>query len=137
MSSGKTGHAEALEITFDPSKLSYEGLLKYYFRAHDPTTLDRQNNDVGTQYRSEIFYFDQKQKQAAEKIKGLVNKSGKWHAPLVTKIEHASNFYVAESYHQKYLVKNPKGYNDHYLRDFNFDEKGVASGPTPSPSIHN
>ena len=121
MSQGETGHAESVRIEFDPKKISYEQLLKYYFRAHNPTTLNRQGNDVGTQYRSEIFYLGEAQHQTALKVKALVEKSGKWKAPIVTLIEPAGKFNRAEEYHQKYLVKNPDGYNDHYLRDFTFD----------------
>ena len=123
VSSGKTGHAESIEIHFDPKKISYEDLLKTFFRMHDPTSMNRQGNDVGTQYRSEIFFMNDQQKKTAEKVIDKVNKSGKWAKPVVTQIAPAKKFYPAESYHQKYLVKNPDGYNDHYLRDFNFDDK--------------
>jgi methionine-S-sulfoxide reductase len=122
-STGKTGHAESIQIKFDPSRLSYEELLKVFFRMHNPTTLNRQNNDIGTQYRSEIFYLNEAQKETALRVKALVDKSGKWGKPVVTKIEPAKTFYPAEDYHQNYLIKNPDGYNDHYLRDFNFDGK--------------
>jgi methionine-S-sulfoxide reductase len=118
--SGATGHAESVKIEFDPAKISYEDLLKLFFRMHDPTTLNRQGNDVGTQYRSEIFYTNDDQKQSAEKVMKLVNDSKKWKAPLTTKLESASTFYPAEEYHQKYLVKNPGGYDNHFLRDFSF-----------------
>jgi peptide methionine sulfoxide reductase msrA/msrB len=119
-SSGTTGHAEAVKINFDPKQISYEKLLLLYFRAHDPTTSNRQGNDVGSQYRSAIFYLSQEQKKTAEKVKAKVDKSGKWGAPLVTEIVPAKPFYPAEEYHQKYLVKNPHGYNDHYIRSFDF-----------------
>jgi methionine-S-sulfoxide reductase len=112
-----TGHAEAVEIVFDPSKLSYEQLLGFFFRMHDPTTLNRQENDVGSQYRSAIFYTSDEQKQIAERVKAQVDKSGKWKNPVVTEITKASTFYPAEAYHQDYLQKNPGGYNCHYLRD--------------------
>jgi peptide methionine sulfoxide reductase msrA/msrB len=114
---GKTGHAEAVQVTFDPRKLSYEDLLRWFFRMHDPTTLNRQGNDVGTQYRSAIFVFDETQRATAEKVKDRVNKSGKWKRPVVTEIITAGPFYPAEDYHQDYLVKNPGGYTCHYLRD--------------------
>jgi peptide methionine sulfoxide reductase msrA/msrB len=114
---GRTGHAEAIQIVFDPSKISYEQLLGYFFRMHDPTTLNRQHNDVGTQYRSAIFYLSDEQKQTAERIKTQVDKSGKLKRPIVTEITKASEFYPAEDYHQKYLVKNPGGYNCHVLQD--------------------
>jgi peptide methionine sulfoxide reductase msrA/msrB len=123
VSSGETGHAESIRIQFDPGKMSYEDLLKTFFRMHDPTTLNRQGNDVGTQYRSEIFYMTDQQKKTAERVIDRVNKSGKWGKPVVTQVAPAQKFYPAEAYHQKYLVKNPNGYNDHYLRDFTFDDK--------------
>jgi peptide methionine sulfoxide reductase msrA/msrB len=114
---GTTGHAEAIQIVFDPTKLSYEALLGYFFRMHDPTTKNQQHNDIGTQYRSAIFYESDAQKQTAERVKAAVDKSGKWKRPIVTEITPASVFYSAEDYHQKYLVKNPGGYNCHVLRD--------------------
>jgi len=120
VSSGSTGHAESIEITFDPKTLSYEDLLKTFFRAHDPTSKNRQGNDVGTQYRSSIFYMDEKQKKTAAEVIKMVDKSKNWPKPVVTEVMPAKTFYPAEEYHQKYLVKNPHGYNDHYLRDFKF-----------------
>jgi peptide methionine sulfoxide reductase msrA/msrB len=114
---GITGHAEAVQIAFDPAKISYEEILGYFFRMHDPTTLNQQHNDRGTQYRSAIFYTTDDQKAVAERVKERVNKSGKWKKPVVTEITKASEFYVGEDYHQKYLVKNPGGYNCHVLRD--------------------
>ena len=114
---GRTGHAEAIRIVFDPAKLTYEQLLGYFFRMHDPTTLNRQHNDIGTQYRSAIFYTSDAQKEAAERVKGQVDKSGKWKNPVVTEISKAKEFYSAEEYHQKYLIKNPGGYTCHVLRD--------------------
>jgi peptide methionine sulfoxide reductase msrA/msrB len=120
VSSGSTGYAESIEVEFDPTKITYEEILKIFFRMHDPTSLNRQGNDVGTQYRSEIFYQNDIQKQIAEKVIKLVDQSKKWPKPVVTKLETAPKFYPAEDYHQKYLVKNPNGYNDHYLRSFTF-----------------
>ncbi len=114
---GQTNHAEAVQVVFDPSKLSYEKLLRYFFRLHDPTTLNRQGNDVGTQYRSAIFYADEAQKKTAEAVKKDVDASGKWPAPVVTQIVAAKPFYKAEEYHQDYLVKHPNGYTCHYLRE--------------------
>ena len=115
---GRTGHAEAVEIVFDPTKLSYEDLLeKWFFKMHDPTTADRQGNDVGTQYRSAIFYTSEAQKQAAERVKARVDASGKWKRPLVTHIVPAGPFWQAEEYHQDYLQKNPDGYTCHFMRD--------------------
>jgi methionine-S-sulfoxide reductase len=113
---GATGHAEAIEIVFDPSRLSFEALLGYFFRMHDPTTLNRQHNDVGTQYRSAIFYHSEEQRAEAEKVKAQADASGKFKRPVVTEIVPASKFWPAEEYHQKYLVKNPGGYNCHVLR---------------------
>lgn len=112
---GKTGHAEALRIVFDPAKTSYEKLLRYFFRLHDPTTLNRQHNDIGTQYRSAIFVHDEKQREVAERVKAEVGKSGKWKRPIVTEITPAGRFWSAEEYHQDYLVKNPGGYFCHVL----------------------
>lgn len=117
VSTGETGHAEAVEIIFDPSRISYEEILKYFFRLHDPTTLNRQINDIGTQYRSAIFYHGEEQKKAALKVKEEIAKSGKWKKPIVTEIVPAKEFYAAEDYHQDYLQKNPDGYHCHYLRD--------------------
>jgi len=112
---GGTGHAEAIQVEFDSARLSYEGLLDYFFRMHDPTTLNRQHNDVGTQYRSAIFYASEAQRQAAERVKR--EQSGKFKRPITTEIAPATKFYSAEDYHQKYLVKNPGGYTCHVLRD--------------------
>ena len=114
---GITGHAEAVKIDFDPTKITYEELLGYFFRMHDPTTLNQQHNDIGTQYRSAIFYTTDDQKAVALRVKDRVDKSGKWKRPIVTEITKATEFYPAEDYHQKYLVKHPGGYNCHFLRD--------------------
>jgi peptide methionine sulfoxide reductase msrA/msrB len=115
---GSTGHAESVEVTFDPAVISYEQLLeKYFFRMHDPTTLNRQGNDTGTQYRSAIFYHSEAQRKTAELVKARVDKSGKWKRPITTEITAAGPFYLAEEYHQKYLEKHPDGYTCHYLRD--------------------
>ncbi len=114
---GKTGHAESVEIVFDPDKISYEQLLGFFFRMHDPTTVNQQHNDVGTQYRSAIFYHSEDQRKVAEKVKASVDKSGKWKRPIVTEITRATPFYAAEEYHQNYLQKNPNGYTCHVLRD--------------------
>lgn len=100
---GTTGHAECLEIVFDPAKVSYETLLEMFWQSHDPTTLNRQGNDVGTQYRSVIFYHNAKQKALAEKYKALLNTSGAFDKPIVTTLEPFSQFYVAENYHQDYF----------------------------------
>jgi peptide methionine sulfoxide reductase msrA/msrB len=114
---GTTGHAESIEIVFDSNRLSYESLLDYFYRMHDPTTLNRQHGDVGTQYRSAIFYTSPEQKEIAERVTMKWNKSGKFDRPITTEIAAASKFYSAEDYHQKYLVKHPNGYTCHVLRD--------------------
>lgn len=111
------GHAEAVRIEFDPTKTSFEALLRFFFRMHDPTTLNRQGNDVGTSYRSAIFYHDEEQKRIAEKVKAEVDASGKWKRPVVTEITPAGPWWRAEEYHQDYLVKNPGGYTCHWVRD--------------------
>ncbi len=121
VSDGDTGHAESVRIVFDPTQISYQDLLlHWYFRGHDPTTKDRQNNDVGTQYRSEIFTTSDAQLKTAQAVKARVDKSGKWRSPVVTLIAPATTFVRAEDYHQDYLIKNPNGYNDHYLRPFDY-----------------
>jgi methionine-S-sulfoxide reductase len=122
VSSGKTGHAESVEVKFDPKKVSYEKLLDSFFKMHDPTTLNRQGNDTGTQYRSAIFYLSDKQKSEAEKFKAKVEKSGAWKEPITTEIKKEDQFFPAEDYHQKYLVKNPGGYDNHYMRNLSFDK---------------
>lgn len=99
---GRTGHAEAIEIQFDPSKTSYEDLLYIFFATHDPTTLNRQQNDVGTQYRSAIFYHSEEQKSAAEKVKEQLEKEKVFENPIVTEITAAGPFYKAEEEHQDY-----------------------------------
>ena len=103
---GATGHAEAIQITFDPKIISYEKLLEVFFALHDPTTVNRQGNDVGTQYRSAIFYHDDNQKQIAQKAKDEIEKSGKYKDPIVTEIIPFKNFYEAENYHQNYFDSN-------------------------------
>jgi peptide methionine sulfoxide reductase msrA/msrB len=114
---GRTGHAEAVQIVYDPKVITYETILRYFFRLHDPTTANRQGNDIGTQYRSAIFYHDEEQRKVAERVKAEVDRSGKWPAKVVTQIVPASTFYPAEDYHQNYLQKHPNGYTCHYLRD--------------------
>jgi peptide methionine sulfoxide reductase msrA/msrB len=114
---GTTGHAEAVRIVFDPDRLSFEDLLGWFFRMHDPTTMNRQGNDIGTSYRSAIFYTSDEQRKTAEAVKERVNASGKWPRPIVTEITKASDFWPAEDYHQDYLEKNPGGYTCHFLRD--------------------
>ena len=113
--SSDTGHAEAIEIVYDPDEISYEDLLKIFWRLHDPTTLNRQGPDVGTQYRSAIFYTSPEQKMAAEKMKALTQK--KWDKPIVTQILAATFFYPAEAYHQNYFLKKGIKKSCHFLRD--------------------
>ena len=110
------GHAEALQIEYDPSRISYRELLDFFFRVHDPTTLNRQGNDVGTSYRSAIFYGDETDKAEAEKFIDLVNQSGRWSKPVITTLEPLTSFYPAEGYHQDYLQKSPSGYTCHFVR---------------------
>jgi peptide-methionine (S)-S-oxide reductase len=112
----ETGHAEAIEIVYDPSKISYEELLTYFWRLHDPTSMNRQGPDIGTQYRSAVFYYSPEQKAAAEKVK--VEAQKKWKKPIVTQISEGVIFYPAEGYHQDYF-KNRGGHHAgcHYLRD--------------------
>jgi peptide methionine sulfoxide reductase msrA/msrB len=115
---GRTGHAESVRIVFDPKKLSYDDLLeKWFFRMHDPTTRDRQGNDVGSQYRSAIFVTSAEQRKVAEMARDHAQKSGRWKSPIVTQIVEAGPFTPAEAYHQKYLEKNPGGYTCHYVRN--------------------
>ena len=114
---GATGHAESVQIEFDPAKTNYENILKFFFKIHDPTTKNQQGNDRGTQYRSAIFYLDASQKEIAEKVITEVEASHKWPAPIVTEVVAASEFYPAEDYHQDYLQKHPGGYTCHYVRE--------------------
>lgn len=108
---GKTGHAEATQITFDPKVVSYDELLEIFWKTHDPTTLNRQGNDVGTQYRSVIFYHNNEQKQKAEYYKNKLTEEKIWDKPIVTEITKFEKFYPAEDYHQEYYDKNPnQGY---------------------------
>lgn len=104
--SGRTGHAEAAQIEFDPDVISFEQLLDVFWHTHDPTTLNRQGNDVGTQYRSAIFYHNDIQRKAAEKSKGALASSGAFRDPIVTEIVSFKKFYVAEDYHRKYYDLN-------------------------------
>lgn len=117
---GTTNHAETVKITFDPKKLSFEDLLVHFFKIHDPTTTNQQGNDIGTQYRSAIFYTSNDQKDTAERMILRVDKSGAWKKPVVTQVVKASEFWKAEDFHQDYLVKNPGGYTCHYERKIEF-----------------
>lgn len=108
---GNTGHAECVEVTYDPRKVTYAELLEAFFRSHDPTSLNRQGADMGTQYRSVIFYHNDEQKKLAETAKEELNKVNAYGKPIVTEISPASTFYVAEDYHQNYFAQNPdQGY---------------------------
>ncbi|MDD3883371.1 MAG: peptide-methionine (S)-S-oxide reductase MsrA [Gallionella sp.] len=119
---GRSGHAESLKITFDTGKLSYRHLLFEFFRMHNPTTRNQQGNDVGTQYRSAIFYVDETQKKMAEEVIRTVDASGEWQARVVTEVVPFGTFYQAEEYHQKYLRKHPHGYTCHFVRRLNLGE---------------
>jgi peptide-methionine (S)-S-oxide reductase len=103
---GNTGHAEAIRIVYDPREITYGDLLEAFWKSHDPTTLNRQGNDQGTQYRSAIFYHTDEQRKTAEDYKGRLNESGAFSAPIVTEISPAAEFYPAEDYHQNYFVEN-------------------------------
>jgi peptide-methionine (S)-S-oxide reductase len=103
---GATGHAEVVQVEFDPAQVSFEQLLLVFFDSHDPTTKNRQGPDVGTQYRSAVFVRDDAQRRDAERVIAELDAAGRFHAPIVTTIEDASSFWRAEEYHQQYLVKN-------------------------------
>ncbi len=148
---GRTGHAESLKIVFDPKRLTYRHLLFEFFRMHNPTTRNQQGNDTGTQYRSAIFYLNEEQKRTAEEVIKTVDASGDWKAnghdrspsqtlpriagegsneslrefnnKVVTEVVPFREFFRAEEYHQKYLVKHPQGYTCHYIRRFGLGEK--------------
>ncbi len=113
---GSTGHAEAIRITFDPARIGYRQLLEFLFQIHDPTTVDRQGNDVGSQYRSAIFYLDEEQQRDAAAVIAAVDASGRWPGKIVTKVEPAGDWWTAEEYHQDYLAKYPDGYTCHFIR---------------------
>ncbi len=110
------GHAESVEITYDPQETSLREILDYFFRIHNPTTVDRQGNDRGSSYRSAIFYQNEEEKKIAEEVIAIVDNSGKWDGKAVTTLEPFSTFWPAEDYHQDYLVKNPNGYTCHFER---------------------
>ena len=103
---GMTGHAEVIQVEFDSSVISYEELLEVFFETHNPTTMNRQGNDVGTQYRSIILYHSDEQKEIAERVKKRLDQSGKWKNPIVTEIKPFTEFYIAEDYHQDYYKQN-------------------------------
>lgn len=114
--SNHQGHAEALAITFDPSLTNYAAILDFFFRIHDPTTLNRSGNDVGSSYRSAIFYQDEEELETAQSMIQKVNQSGLYKNPVVTTLEKLTTFHTAESYHQDYLQHNPGGYTCHFIR---------------------
>src|SRR6266851_3779990 len=105
--SGRTGHAEVVQVTFDPEIISFREILEVFFTIHDPTTLNRQGADVRTQYRSAIFFDSPEQEQIANEVIAETNASGIWHAPIVTQVEALDRFYPAEAYHQNYFERNP------------------------------
>lgn len=105
---GQTGHAEAVQITFDPGQITYEELLAIFFSIHDPTTLNRQGNDIGTQYRSAIYYHDEAQRKEAEEMIAELNRKHIWSAPIVTEVVAAPVWYPAEEYHRQYFKRHPE-----------------------------
>ncbi|WP_295122079.1 peptide-methionine (S)-S-oxide reductase MsrA [uncultured Chitinophaga sp.] len=109
-------HAEGIKITFDSDVISYRTLLEFFFQIHDPTTRNRQGNDVGTSYRSAIFYLDEEQKETALELIRQLSEAGVWKNPIVTEVVPASDFWDAEEEHQDYLQKHPNGYTCHYIR---------------------
>jgi methionine-S-sulfoxide reductase len=117
---GQTGHAEALQVEFDSEVLDFSVLLEHFFKLHDPTTKNQQGNDIGSQYRSVIFYNSDSQKEKAIEMIKRVNQSGAWKKPVVTEVVPLTQFFLAEDYHQDYLKKNPNGYTCHYYRKVEF-----------------
>ena len=110
------GHAEGLEITYDANETTYRELLDYFFRVHDPSTVDRQGNDRGSSYRSALFIQNEQERIDAKEIIDVVDKSGRWPGKIVTTLEPFTKFWIAEDYHQDYLIKNPNGYTCHFER---------------------
>ena len=110
------GHAEAVEVVFDPERISYRDILEFFFQIHDPTTLNRQGNDIGTSYRSAIFYLDEEQRRVAEETIADVDASGLWPGKAVTEVAPAGAFWEAEPEHQDYLERYPNGYTCHFVR---------------------
>ena len=117
------GHAEGLEITYNPKETSFRGLLDFFFRIHNPTTIDRQGNDIGSSYRSAIFYQNEEEKTIAKDMISIVNNSKKWDDKVATTLEPFAPFWAAEPEHQDYLVRKPNGYTCHFLR---FEEPFVS-----------
>ena len=120
---GNTGHAESIKVAFDPRQASYRHLLFEFFRMHNPTACNQQGNDIGTQYRSAIFYLGEDQRHTAEEVITSVEDSGELDAKVVTEVVPFKLFYRAEEYHQKYLIKHPHGYTCHYMRRLGLGEK--------------
>jgi peptide-methionine (S)-S-oxide reductase len=110
------GHAEGIELTYNPEETSFKLILDYFFRIHNPTTVDRQGNDIGSSYRSTIFIQNEEEKKVAEEVIAIVNESGKWDGKVATTLEPFTKSWAAEEYHQDYLVKNPNGYTCHFER---------------------
>ncbi|MFZ2125713.1 MAG: peptide-methionine (S)-S-oxide reductase MsrA [Candidatus Saccharimonadales bacterium] len=110
------GHVEVLQIEYDDNETSFQDILDFFFQIHDPTTLNRQGNDIGSSYRSVIFYANEDEKRQAKDFIDIVNKSGRWKDPVITTLEPLDKFYVAEGYHQDYLQKHPDGYTCHFIR---------------------
>lgn len=108
VSTGETGHAEAVQLTFDPAKISYREILEVFFSVHDPTTLNQQGADIGTQYRSAIFYHDEQQRAIAEQVIADLNKARLWRKPIVTEVVPVDKFYPAEDYHREYFARHPE-----------------------------
>jgi len=119
---GRTGHAESLKIVFDPQLLSYRHLLFEFLRMHNPTTLNRQGNDIGTQYRSAVFYTNAEQQRVAQEVISTADASGDWQAKIITEIAPFKEFFPAEAYHQQYLLKHPGGYSCHTIRHLDLGE---------------
>jgi peptide-methionine (S)-S-oxide reductase len=123
------GHAEAVEIVFDPDRISFRDLLEFFFQIHDPTTKDRQGNDIGSSYRSEIFYTSEEQREIAEDTIADVDASGIWPGKVVTEVSEAGPFWEAEPEHQDYLQKYPDGYTCHFVRpDWKLPHREKAAG---------
>eukprot|EP01127_Copromyxa_protea_P003853 TRINITY_DN13609_c0_g1_i1.p2 TRINITY_DN13609_c0_g1~~TRINITY_DN13609_c0_g1_i1.p2 ORF type:complete len:192 (-),score=31.01 TRINITY_DN13609_c0_g1_i1:42-617(-) len=112
---GTTGHVEVLQLRYDPRQIDYKDLVEFFFRIHDPTTVDRQGNDVGSQYRSVIFYSKKSHKNIAKEVMADIQEKYYKDKPIATKIEREADFWAAEEYHQRYLEKNPEGYCNHKL----------------------
>jgi peptide-methionine (S)-S-oxide reductase len=124
------GHAETVRVVFDPQQLPFEELLRWFFRMHDPTTQDRQGYDIGSSYRSAIYYTTEEQKRVAEEFKHDLEERGKWGAPIVTEVQPAGDYWVAEPEHQDYLMRNPGGYTCHFMRPESV-LGDLAKRPTP------